>query len=477
MPGLPARLTALLLFAVFGLCAYRARTQSFTVDEAYVFDLFVNRPLAEMAQTYDACNHVLHTLLMKLARATLGTGELALRVPSLLAAALFLRGLYLLTQRFFTGWWQPLVAASAALHPLVLDHLVAARGYGLGLALLIWSLLWAGNWLTRGFADRDLVRAGSMAGLSIAANLTFLVPAAALGATLLGIAVRPRRCWSVVEKYGVPSIVIAFLFNVLPLLRSGREHFYVGEHSWYGSVLSFVQGALKANRAFTFGWAAQHQPFLVGVGVALFWLMTAGAFIVFLRSRWSGGWFHRMPAMLFAFTLFFAVLILTSLFVLAAVPLPQARTGIYLLPLLPFALVAVARSLAFKSVKAGAAATLAVGVLFYVSQMEARFFQEWRFDAATRSMLRRIDEDRQARGKHDEVRLSVSNDLLATIKYYRLRRSMNWLPEQPAFKNLDKSDTDYYLLVEQDAGVVDRLGLTVLYRDRMTGVVLARSES
>jgi hypothetical protein len=65
MSDRPGRVTAALLFLVLLFCIYRARTQSLTIDEAWVFKRFVNQPISEMTRSWDACNHVLHTVLMK----------------------------------------------------------------------------------------------------------------------------------------------------------------------------------------------------------------------------------------------------------------------------------------------------------------------------------------------------------------------------------------------------------------------------
>src|SRR3954454_7998866 len=140
MSDVPRRLSIVLLTVVLALCVYRARTQSFTVDEAWVFNSFVNQDLAVMGHTYDACNHVLHTLLMKLSRHYLGTGELALRVPGLIGALLYAIAVYKLTRLVLGGWTQLLAVALLTFHPLVLDFMVAARGYGLGLGLFTLAL-------------------------------------------------------------------------------------------------------------------------------------------------------------------------------------------------------------------------------------------------------------------------------------------------------------------------------------------------
>ena len=121
MSEFPRKLSIVLLYAVLGFCIDRARTQSFTVDEAWVFNAYVNQPLTEMARFDDVGNHVLHTLAMKFFRWWLGTGELALRIPTLIGAALYFRAVYLLSVLLFRSWMQLLAVAVMVLHPMVLD--------------------------------------------------------------------------------------------------------------------------------------------------------------------------------------------------------------------------------------------------------------------------------------------------------------------------------------------------------------------
>src|SRR5688572_10439592 len=133
---LPQYTATALVCAILAVAIYRAKTQSFTVDEAFTFNLFVDEGLAQFARFYDACNHVLHTLLMKVFRYMLGTSELVLRIASLIGALL-----YLIVARRLSrmasgkGWVHVIGLAALALNPLILDFMVAARGYGLAVAL------------------------------------------------------------------------------------------------------------------------------------------------------------------------------------------------------------------------------------------------------------------------------------------------------------------------------------------------------
>jgi hypothetical protein len=63
---------------------------------------------------------------------------------------------------------------------------------------------------------------------------------------------------------------------------------------------------------------------------------------------------------------------------------------------------------------------------------------------------------------------------MPTTKYYRIRRKMYWLPEQPVIDKLESSHADYYLLVDGDRDLISRLGLEVMEYDELSGAVLAR---
>lgn len=80
------------------------------------------------------------------------------------------------------------------MNPLVLDFLVAARGYGIALALFTYALVLLVRW---GQNEKDrrpasLVKAGIALGLSVAAKLVFAVPVFAVVVAALVLA-QPRR--------------------------------------------------------------------------------------------------------------------------------------------------------------------------------------------------------------------------------------------------------------------------------------------
>lgn len=474
MSAAARKLSITLLLAIFLLCVYRARTQSLTVDEAWVFQLFVSKKLVVMAQQYDACNHVLHTLLMKLLRGILGASELVLRLPSLLGAALYLTGLFRLTRLTLGPWEQLLALAVLTLHPLVLDLMIAARGYGLALGLLTWALYCAVSYHVRGFDPKWLRRAGVLAGLAIAANLTFLVPAAALGLILLLMA-GPEGMWRVIDSYAGPAVVVSFLIVVIPLLPAERSNFYFGASTFLESVRSVAETAIKVPGRWPDAWLQGALPALSSIVIpallALLSFASAVLLVRYIRVGKSG--YKLAPFLLTAGTLAGSITLVVLLNQLTGTPYPRSRTGVYLIPLFllsGFLAIRLLPPLRWP-VYAGAALLTAM----FMAQTDNRYFLEWSFDASTEELLRRMETDYGPRVVPNvPPKVGGSWVLKPSADYYRMRRNLPWITEVVT-TNLESTPLDYYLLAFEDRALVDRLGLHVIYRDQLSGSVLARS--
>ena len=109
---IPTTLAVLVLAVVFAANVYRARTQSFTADEAVTYNNYVSAPLRATLTDFDANNHVLNTLLEKVSAALFGASEFTLRLPSLAGGALYLAAVFLLCRRLFGQG--PLLVVSVA---------------------------------------------------------------------------------------------------------------------------------------------------------------------------------------------------------------------------------------------------------------------------------------------------------------------------------------------------------------------------
>src|SRR5262249_9566285 len=243
-----------LVCAVFGWNVYRAATLGITHDEAVTYQWFVAGGLERSYSTdgYEADNHVLYSLLAWAGVRLFRPSGFALRLPSVLAGPLLL----IATGRLF---W--LLAGSrvlsliglvvVALNPLVMDFQVAARGYGLGLALSVWA--W--HELARSLVSpepRRLLAVAICQGVAVGANLVYAFPNFALGAAFLILTV----VWAGPAWRGTlgalacrsifPAIAIAFALSVPSLSHLGGSRFYYGTSSLAEMVLSLVEPSVYA---------------------------------------------------------------------------------------------------------------------------------------------------------------------------------------------------------------------------------------
>ncbi len=136
-PGIPLWIAA--LFAFLWAVA-RACVQSITMDEAGTYLTFVGR--TEPFHWFPAANnHVLNSALMRLFTSVFGLSHLTVRLPALLGAAIYIGGCV-----FICTWIHRSIGVRLLLficlvyNPFVFDFLVAARGYGLASAFLLWAV-------------------------------------------------------------------------------------------------------------------------------------------------------------------------------------------------------------------------------------------------------------------------------------------------------------------------------------------------
>jgi len=408
-----------LLSGLFLVVVYRAATQSLVHDEAFTYQLYLTGPVSNIFRVFDANLHFLAVLAMRVSTALFGFSEFAIRLPSVLACGWYFVTVYRLCGR------SPVAVLLMAANPLVLDLLVAARGYSLALALLAYAIY---------AVDRPR-RAGIAAGLAIAANLTFAIPVGVLGAALV---VRRRR-W--VEFAAPVVLVVLLLMAASPLRHASPQAFYYGTPSLWtsGRVLTALSLAHNTglggwNREFV--WSPWWRDFAMLVVAA----------IVLVRVRADVAAFVAAGSL--------AVLVVARYTVGLLYPLD--RTGVYLLPLAGLAVARWRACLIFAGVLAGV----------YLGQLQWRSFYVWRYDADTKALVRAL----AAEPHGDHVTVGASWPLEPSLNYYRETMHLGWLA--PVTRGGPGGDFDYYALTEAESGAVG--ALEVVYRGEISGTSLGR---
>jgi hypothetical protein len=466
------------LFAVFCLNVYRAVTQSITTDEAFTYDRFVSKPSGGLVERFDANNHVLNSLLSKASVGLFGLKEWTLRLPSVLGGALYLFAAYRLCFLLFGGGaWSFLTTALLTTNPLLLDHLSAARGYGLALAFLllaIYQLIRAAE----AAHVRSLYAAGICCGLSIVANMTSLFPVTALTVAFIAVTaasgrLRVKQLW---DEFIVPMSLVSFFFLALPLSNMEPGKFYYGAQHLADSIRNLAQLSFEYDPVRT-GWIpiigyALHD--VSGLALPFLSILLSGSIVygiialVRLHRQRPGENGPDLTACFFALAFSTAVVLIVTAHWLLGAPYPLMRTALYFVPLVVLAIFSIAyRYRDVRPVGYSAAAVGVVCLMAFLFQVNVSYYAEWRFDAGTKRIVKFIRSHTDP-GKRLVVRASWV--LEPSLNFYRLRYRLNW---QPVDRSGLEKPGDIIVVTQENQASIGRLGLQVIYKDALSGTVVA----
>jgi len=442
------RAAIVFLTALFALNVYRAATQSFITDEAYSWRLYIGAEPFNLFRQYDANLHVLHTLLTWASVRLFGLSELTFRIPSLLACAAYFAAVYRLCGLAFGASPMFLLGSCLlTLNPLIEDHMSVGRGYGLALACFAWAFAEAlGSFRN----EPRWPRLALFLALSVAANLTFLFPAAALLAIVTLVLLRNgSRFAAITRELLGPWLVLTFLFLVLPFSQMVPGQIYFGADTISSSAQTLLDLSI----------GDRHLPLtLITVIAAVAFIGCAGAAVTLWLRRAVESNFALLATGTFTLT---AGLVVAS-HVLMGVQYPLARTGLYFLFLLLLCLLPLARW----SIGAGALALLCV---LMAQGIRADRYMEWRFDASNRDILARIKSRHTADRR--PVRIVCSKPMATTFELYRAMDRLDWISNIEM--NRWEHGFDYYVIGDVDSDKVAELSLRELSVGSASGTILA----
>lgn len=459
----------LCLGAVWITCIFRAVSQPITVDEADVYFRYLrHRPFFGIFDSrYNPSNHVLQTALAYGTVHLFGPSEFAIRLPSLLASPLYLWAAWRIAFLFRRLGFALLALGLMVLNPLVLDYLSLARGYGTALTLFAWSLYFSLRFLQHR-NPRALIPAGILLGLSIAANLTFVIPVIGLGLIMLtGLSV------SHALRYLTSVFITAIVVLARPLVTARRSDFYFGSSDALQSVTTLSNSSLfyHGNMPLFFEWTFAYVQLIWLVDVWVTPLVLAGMALVLLAN------FRTAPILrLTSGPLLISILLLGLGHALVGLQYPYDRTGLYLIILFPLACIAAIEVLferdpTLRWTLAPAIAALGAVLVIYCLEFHVGDFAEWPFAADVKPYMETI----RTRSPTGHVRIGGSFVFSYLINFYREEHRSNWLYsfEVPALA----PGYDYYLLLPEDRRYVKHLGLRILQDSRESILAVSSTEN
>jgi hypothetical protein len=485
-PGIWQLASAVLLLTLFASSVVRARTQSITTDEAFTTYLYFLKPLGQIfTSKFDANNHVLYTVLGWLSVHTFGMDELAIRLPALLAAALFFPAVFLLSSLLFGRSPLHLLATLlTAGNPYLLDFFTAGRGYGLALAFLALALSYTMARDKAGcFTRTSLLSIAVLAALSVTANLTFLFPISALFLTLALLEVhRYKASGQVLPKLlniclyaALPFAALSGLILAAPLRTATPGDFYFGASNWQMTIGTAVHPSLIHNPADP-GFIRWPLLFQMNQWIytnsadylapALFCLTTIVGFITWLNPRRARKT-DAIPCLVLAATIALVAIAHQAL----GLKLPVMRTTLSLLFLLALGLVSLIPQL-----NRGAWLLSPVYLFLFITdirQWPSDFIADWSHDRSTRAFAEQI-EKRRAASNLSSIRVGGSWVFEPSLNFYRIRNGYRaW---EPLSRGEPGAPADYYMLAREDRHILESKHLTVLAEDPVSLTVLAKPE-
>jgi len=507
------RIAALVLLgALLVTNFYRAATQSIVHDEALTWQLYLSGPASAIFQEYSPNNHFLATVLFRVATTLFGPSEFAMRLPTVLAGAWFFWTVFRLCGLVLgDGWLFLLGCAALTLNPLLLDFLVAARGYGLAVAGLFWALYQMLSWFqdqSQGVAENQLRKrlwkAAIGCSIAVAANLTFVIPVFVLAAAFCILLVRtgkntgappvphavskarkkgkklqpdaarePARSFAPLAHFIVPVAVLAIAFLLAaPIDLARSQDFYAG----LPTAMKSVQDLTESSFAYGVSSGVMHTVEQAWSKIALvfFPLMTVVALLAVATSKPPLHSVQELATGLASLAAIGSAILLIAAHLLAGVLYPEDRTGIYFIPMASLAALGLVRILAERPgllprwTSFAAAIVLLSFAAEFAAQWNMKSFLVWRYDADTKHIFQKLESTPKPSGP---IRLGVSWVFEPALNYYREIRNANWMT--PVERDGFSGTRHFYVVSAEDQPNAPWPQLKQIYRGPVSGTVLA----
>jgi len=414
-----------LLFISAGLLIYvalRAWFLSFTFDEVVSADLMKTFSWAQAGET--ANNHLLNILLMKWSAGIFGESEFALRLPNVLAFVLYLVAAIKINKLLKMPYlFTSLILLTCM--PFVMDFFSLARGYGLGLGLMMVSLYFMAAHMT----NRKLINAVIslvFAWLALLANYTlmnYLVPLAFvfLASALLDKVSLKRKGLNFVILLALTVACIGSVLPILLELKEGGRLYFGGRSDIFTDTISSLG---RCFAYFTsYGLIAKYL-FII--------LFCAAIFVAFLNL------FNSVKKLTLdvpgSLSLIFLLSLLSPIAqnILFKTVYPVERTALMYYPLMVLTLFQGGRHYSLKGLRWAHLVLLFFFSAHFFMTMNFTHCYSWRYDSGTKSAMRYLKQH----VTHDTW-LGVDYEHMMSASFYRLQMNLGNLNLQQVSEGWD----------------------------------------
>ena len=266
---------------------------------------------------------------------------------------------------------------------------------------------------------------------------------------------------------GGVAAALATAICYFPFRTATRANFYAGEHSLPTSLFTLIITSIRASqRAGLFGTtkAALFIGSWIVPAIALFW-------IVIWAREWKKGAVSGKLKVPLALAL--TVSSLLAAHFLFKVNYPTDRTGLYLVPLAGITWAITADILRNRSLRAVNLVVACVLLIQFATQIQFRSFEVWSFNSAIKEIAQQLRQETRERPAQS-VSLSTNFIHQPPLEFYRIYYKIAALKPVERKLHADVTGHDFYVLTGPEKGATKAAGLTVLFSDPVSDVVLAR---
>ncbi len=431
----------LLSFVLFCYLVSRAALCGITYDEAWTLTSFVPSSFQDILtfENCDANNHLLNTLSIKLLYSILPDTLFVARLPSLVGGLLYLLYAGRLSQRY-SPVSSLMCFTLISLNPFVLEFFSLARGYGLGLGMLV-AGLYHGLLFSEQRSNKQLFLSQLFLSVAITAALSYLHLYLAAQVLLFISLLRGERkklLSGLLIQAGIAMAAGLLLYGPIQKLRANDNLYYGGHTGIYEdsllSLSSYFSGGPPAG--------SEVRIFLNTFLILLFFL-----FVNILRRR------EKKPVGL----LFFLILLGLSFFSISAqyhlmnTLYVTDRTALFLYPLLILFLAELVECLRLIAWQRFLSALLTTCFLLnFLINANVYKTSTWFFDAHSEAVIRYLSE----RENTQSANLQCSWPMSKSLAYYRDRLYPS-LSMQYKSRDAASAAGDYYLYLATGIDQVD----------------------
>lgn len=437
----------------------KASLTSFTHDESYSYLRYVGQSFMQII-SYDTPftnNHILNSLLMKYFEMIFGSSEIALRGPNIIALILYLFYIYLLLKdRNFLLVLTVFILMSVS--PYLLDFFGLARGYGLSIAFMIFSLYHLLNFF-KSDKQKDLFLFNSGALLATLSNFALLDYWVAAVLTFNFIVLLDAKMQK--NRLGLKDFFLRYnrmnfiflMFGAVvlyePLLKIIQLNIID-----FGGRTGFVRdtiGTLIIKIFYRIPLGSETWNFLKISAVIIVVLIL----LVIIKNILSGKVdfirnFKPLIAVNFILILVAAITIIQHL--LFQMDYLMGRFALFLFPLFILNIGFVLEyflSKGYKLVTIGVA-TILVGLTFlnFSLNVNCQSYLDWLYEADTKNAVNELMKSHEQDNTNQTyIKLGIHWLFEPSLNFYRKTRSLDWLLELDR-EGVKENDDYLYLFVE-----------------------------